>query len=280
MRSRATAGLSCLLGLLVGVSTGPGCTSETPPTPLSCDELATWAGEGVVIAAPEAVAASEKAPAHCKVAGTIDTAVRFELLLPEHDAWNGRFAMGGGGGFVGSVVNVAMGSIPRGTALERGFATVGTDTGHKGSPIDARWALDDDESEINFGYRAVHRTTEIAVLAGLVGPGPVGARHDRLLRGRGSRRSRSAGLLAAVPRSRRAPLRGWSRTRSAGPAVRHRGLGRERGGSRKASGEQGRRRGRHAGDSPPVSVSRGRVWDGTGDTSDASSFRCQRPDAR
>ena len=43
--------------------------------------------------------------AHCKVAGVIGTETNFELLLP--NAWNGKFVMGGGGGFVGSVVNIA-----------------------------------------------------------------------------------------------------------------------------------------------------------------------------
>ena len=43
---------------------------------------------------------------HCKVTGFIDTGINFELLLP--DAWNGKFVMGGGGGFVGSVANIAL----------------------------------------------------------------------------------------------------------------------------------------------------------------------------
>ena len=43
---------------------------------------------------------------HCKVVGVIGTETNFELLLP--DTWNGKFVMGGGGGFVGSVVNVAL----------------------------------------------------------------------------------------------------------------------------------------------------------------------------
>mgnify|MGYP001824187996 FL=1 len=63
---------------------------------------------------------SETAPApHCKVAGVIGTETNFELLLP--DDWNGKFVMGGGGGFVGSVVNTALGY----GVLEKGFATVG-----------------------------------------------------------------------------------------------------------------------------------------------------------
>ncbi|HVV00504.1 MAG TPA: tannase/feruloyl esterase family alpha/beta hydrolase, partial [Verrucomicrobiae bacterium] len=88
------------------------------------------------------------------VEGTIGEHIRFELLLP--DAWNGRFAMGGGGGFVGSVQNGARYSV------YRGFATVGTDTGHSGNGISASWALDNLEAKVNFGYLAVHRTAEVA----------------------------------------------------------------------------------------------------------------------
>ena len=43
-------------------------------------------------------ATQEAAPVpHCKVAGVIGTETHFELLLPE--SWNGKFVMGGGGGF-------------------------------------------------------------------------------------------------------------------------------------------------------------------------------------
>lgn len=98
---------------------------------------------------------------HCRVVGQIDRHIRFELLLP--DAWNGKFIMGGGGGFVGAIDNHAQGGMSAGpTPLERGYATAGTDTGHSGSPIDASWALDDPEARENFAGRAVHRTVEIS----------------------------------------------------------------------------------------------------------------------
>ncbi len=46
----------------------------------------------------------ESAPApHCKVVGVIGLEIGFELLLPEK--WNGKFVMGGSGGFAGSFVN-------------------------------------------------------------------------------------------------------------------------------------------------------------------------------
>jgi feruloyl esterase len=99
----------------------------------------------------------EAAPApHCKVAGVIGTETNFELLLP--DEWNRKFVMGGGGGFVGSVINVALGL----GALQKGYATVGTDTGHRGSALDASWALNNLERVVSFGHQAVHRTAVTA----------------------------------------------------------------------------------------------------------------------
>lgn len=93
--------------------------------------------------------------AHCKVAGVIGTETNFELLLP--DEWNGKFLMGGGGGFVGSIVNAAQ-DFPGTGALQRGYATAATDTGHSGHSLDASWALNNLERLVSFGHQAVHRT--------------------------------------------------------------------------------------------------------------------------
>jgi feruloyl esterase len=62
--------------------------------------------------------AKEAAPAsHCKVAGVISTETNFELLLP--DDWNGKFVMGGSGGFGGVVANTALAF----GALQKGYAS-------------------------------------------------------------------------------------------------------------------------------------------------------------
>ena len=90
--------------------------------------------------------------AHCKVTGVIGTEIRFVLLMP--DAWNHKFLMGGGGGFVGTIDNQAQGTV------NAGYATAGTDTGHQGTVIDASWALNNEQRRINFAYLAVHRTAE------------------------------------------------------------------------------------------------------------------------
>ncbi len=89
-----------------------------------------------------------------KVLGIIGKEINFELLLPEE--WNERFVMGGGGGFVGSIQNVARSEV------NNGFATVGTDTGHKGNGVKADWALNNMERQLNFGHLAVHRTAVVA----------------------------------------------------------------------------------------------------------------------
>ena len=105
------------------------------------------------VAVPAATTGQLRA-AHCRVNGVIGTEIKFQLLLPE--TWNGKFFMGGGGGFVGSIQNSAANTV------NNGYATVGTDTGHQGGGTDASWAYNNLERQLNFGYLAVHRTAEVA----------------------------------------------------------------------------------------------------------------------
>jgi feruloyl esterase len=126
---------------------------------LSPDELRTLKLPDVVMESVTAVTPDHEknlnAKAHVELKGIIGGTIRFELLLPE--SWNGNFVMGGGGGFVGTVQNGARDSV------NRGYATVGTDTGHESQPgYLAGWALDNVEAKLNFGYLAVHRTAEVA----------------------------------------------------------------------------------------------------------------------
>jgi feruloyl esterase len=104
-------------------------------------------------AVPAATTGVIRAP-HCRVNGVIGTEIKFTLLLP--DEWNHKFFMGGGGGFVGSIQNSASATV------NQGYATVGTDTGHTGGGVDAKWALNNIERRVNFGYLAVHRTADVA----------------------------------------------------------------------------------------------------------------------
>ncbi|MBS0000052.1 MAG: tannase/feruloyl esterase family alpha/beta hydrolase [Cyclobacteriaceae bacterium] len=96
----------------------------------------------------------ERKKPFCRILGVIGREINFELLLPE--TWNGRFVMGGGGGFVGSIQNMARDRV------HEGFTTAGTDTGHEGPGIKADWAYNHLERQVNFGHAAIHRTAEVA----------------------------------------------------------------------------------------------------------------------
>jgi len=100
---------------------------------------------------------------HCRVEATVDAETHIVALLP--DDWNGRFLMGGGGGYVGVVQNQYESTV------HDGYATVGTDAGHSGHPLMAQWALRNDERIAEFGHRAVHRTAEVtkAIIAAYYG---------------------------------------------------------------------------------------------------------------
>ena len=108
------------------------------------------------ITSAEAIAANPAAipVPYCKILGVIGTEIRFQVLLP--DAWNGRFLMGGNGGFAGSLDADGLWSVGA------GYAFASTDTGHQASTIQAGWALNNPERIANWGHVGVHRTAETA----------------------------------------------------------------------------------------------------------------------
>ena len=155
------------LGLTPCVALAAACSGGSPDSAAAaapeerCGALADLDLIDLRITSAASVGAGEAGPGHCAVNGVIETEINFELLLP--DEWNGRFVMGGGGGFVGTVQNQARTLYTVGGGpLERGYATVGTDTGHVRQGIEADWALNNPERQENFGHRAVHLTTEAA----------------------------------------------------------------------------------------------------------------------
>jgi len=83
--------------------------------------------------------------------------------------WNHKLMGIGNGGWSG---NIWYGDMS--DALQRGYATSSTDTGHEGSPGDASFALGHPEKLIDFGYRAFHETTvkAKAVLSAYYGDAP------------------------------------------------------------------------------------------------------------
>ena len=94
-------------------------------------------------------------PAFCRVAATLkpsgDSDIKIEVWLPA-SGWNGKFEAVGNGGWAGIIALPAMAA-----AVQRGYATAGTDTGHEGGT--AVFALGHPEKLADFGYRAVHEMT-------------------------------------------------------------------------------------------------------------------------
>src|SRR5262245_60241803 len=93
-------------------------------------------------------------PAHCHVVivmkPSADSHIEAEVWLPAE--WNGKFQAVGNGGWAGSI------SYPQmARALQEGYATASTDTGHKGGS--AAFAIGHPEKLVDFGHRAVHEMT-------------------------------------------------------------------------------------------------------------------------
>jgi feruloyl esterase len=109
-------------------------------------------------------------PSFCRVAATLtpssDSDIKIEVWLPVA-GWNGKFQAVGNGAWQGSIAYPAMAA-----ALQRGYATSSTDTGHVGGS--ASFALGHPEKVIDFAYRSEHEMTVSAkaVINAFYGSGP------------------------------------------------------------------------------------------------------------
>ncbi len=164
------------------VTTGLLLLSITAPAATTCENLATLQLANTTITTAAAVPAGtftppeggpvRDLPAFCRVAGTIkpspDSRIQFEVWMPAA-GWNGKFQGVGNGGFAGAISYGGLGA-----AVKGGYATASTDTGHQAGGTDASWALDHPEKVIDFGYRAIHETTEKAktIIAAFYGDAP------------------------------------------------------------------------------------------------------------
>src|SRR5690242_2147483 len=99
--------------------------------------------------------ADTQLPQFCQVAATLkpspDSDIKIEVWLPV-SGWNGKFQAVGNGGWTGSINYGGMSQ-----ALQRGYATSSTDTGHEGQR--GTFALGHPEKLIDFGYRSEHEMT-------------------------------------------------------------------------------------------------------------------------
>ena len=118
-----------------------------------------------------AAAAAQMLPSYCRVAASLkptsDSDIKMEVWLPTSAAWNGKFEAVGGGGWAGVISYPAMA-----TALQDGYATSSTDTGHEARNAD--FAVGHPEKVIDFSHRAVHEMTvrAKAIMTAYYGRGP------------------------------------------------------------------------------------------------------------
>ncbi len=147
---RVHAAVALAAGLFAGAASAeaPACDASLLPmlsvpvnTTLSAAALKTTAGVE-----------------YCEVRGTIGPApsrIAFAVGLPT-STWNGRFLMGGDGGFDGTV------ALPL-NRVAQGYAAANSDSGHTAPPTnDASWAFNNRVAEIDYGHRAAEQTTRTA----------------------------------------------------------------------------------------------------------------------
>jgi feruloyl esterase len=108
---------------------------------------------------------------YCAVIGTISPIsasapnIEFEVNLPSN--WNGKALQMGGAAFDGVLVKATGPAVlePDGSAtpLQRGYATLGSDGGHKGlAPFDGSFGMND-EALLNYGKESVKKTHDVAL---------------------------------------------------------------------------------------------------------------------
>jgi hypothetical protein len=143
----------------------------------SCADLLTFDLSGSVgakVQMKSATAVDNGLPApYCRVLGTIDPAIQFEVRLPLA-VWTQRFLQTGCGGLCGNL-NINVGRTDDCAPATNGeVALASTDMGHSGGGNDNVWAVDNPQTRLDFGYRAEHLTAVAAkaLIAKFYGRGP------------------------------------------------------------------------------------------------------------
>ncbi len=127
----------------------------------ACADLAQLSLSEVLRITAEAVPAADGAPAYCRVDGTIDPEITFQVNLPM--SWNGRFYMTGNGGHAGQQPSDPSTAPARNQALAAHFVIASTDTGHDAAKEPgASFVMSNPQKAIDYAYRAVHLTAVTA----------------------------------------------------------------------------------------------------------------------
>ncbi len=94
---------------------------------------------------------AQVAAGFCRVEGSIEGSIDFEVWLPLKNEWNGRMLGTGNGGFAGTILTHGLAH-----GVQRGFATSSTNTGHH--EWEQHWAVGNARAQENYAHRAQHLT--------------------------------------------------------------------------------------------------------------------------
>ena len=111
----------------------------------------------LTVTASGVIEKSAGVPAHCYVKGQISESITWHAQLPARKNWSGRLVHQGDGGSDG---HLGFRPDPNTDSwLRFGDAVANSNSGHDAG-IGPNWALHNRQSEVDFGYRAVHLTVE------------------------------------------------------------------------------------------------------------------------
>jgi len=128
-----------------GVPTGP-CPA------LVAADLSALLDAPTEVRSAELVERVRDVPAHCRVRGYVMPNVGFTILLPA-SGWNHKFLEVGCGGYCGDVyIEQCM------DAVRTGYTCIASDMGHSSTYYDGKWAYNNLQAKVDFGYRATHVT--------------------------------------------------------------------------------------------------------------------------
>jgi feruloyl esterase len=138
----------------------PPPASGKPAT--ACSGMLSLTGFDLSIVSAALMPATSEAPEHCHVFLMAQPEINIEVNLPT--AWNGRFYMFGNGGWAGEAFDSARRVANHARAMQAGFATASTDTGHSAAlEAGASFAMNR-QKLLDFGFRSLHVTVEAAKL--------------------------------------------------------------------------------------------------------------------
>lgn len=162
--------------LAISVANRASCEALGAVAASTLPNATTLITEAAYVPAAPAGGTAPAVPDHCLIRGNIGKRIgidgqpyqiSFELRMPT--AWNKRFFMAGGGGSNGTLTPAygKPGLNNPDTALQRGFAVIGTDGGHDAKVDNNPAALGavsfgmDPQARLDMGYNAYDQTTQV-----------------------------------------------------------------------------------------------------------------------